>query len=186
MKMFSFLFAALLCLNVFAFPAPYGTKELYQIKLDLDTAEADIDTLETAQDDTNNTDGERVQKTIQVTYDATANGGTASTEYDLGVDLPAGAVVLEVIGQVTSTVESVNDNTISLVATPGLVLDTAADYTDTAAGTLITGDATNTLASAIYATSAKDLKAIIGAGASGVTGGKIKWLIRYIMGASGL
>ena len=185
--LFALFFLIIVTMSAFAdFPAGYPTKEVYQIKTDLDLNEADVLVLQNKGSDTYTTDGERFGKVLQVTWSATDDGGVASTAYDLSQNLPAGAIVREVWGQVVASITASDSNTITLIATPGLTLYPATNLGSASVGALIAGNATGTLTSAIYNSTEKDIIAVVGTGTAGLTSGELKFNIRYDMGEAGL
>jgi len=94
--------------------------------------------------------------------------------------IPANAIIKNSWYEVQTQVVSANDNTIAL-ACGSVTIDTAADLTDVVGGTIAAADITAT------ATSYKNVGAVacvptitIGAGASGVTAGRVRWFVEYV------
>jgi len=167
---------------VFGFPAPYQSKEIYNLKVKVDNQNSGL-----SNNSSLSTDGTYAKRYLRLTYNA-SEAGTAGTTFSASASLPAEAVLTGVYGQVYRQVVSANDNPIGLTCTAPLnsVADTAsenlfdlADLTDTTTGSVIS--VTNSASVQAFKEGC-DLYFEIGAGASGVTDGIIIFSIEYFIG----
>jgi hypothetical protein len=162
MKLLALLFAVVLTSTVFAFPAPYGTKEIYEIKTNSDTNTASL-----------------LQRKYVQTEAVTVTGAAAATVAS-GIVIPADAIITNVLLLVDTQVVSANDNTLALGCEATDDLLAAADLTDDAAASLLAGIPVGTAATAVQSDGCT-LTFTIGAGASGVTAGVLTVIAEYIV-----
>lgn len=118
-------------------------------------------------------------KIARFVYDVANDGGTSGNTYDLGVDLPAGAVItrsyMKVITQFTGT------GTTALMCEDAGNIKAAVSFVGTAANTFIEGESTGA-ASAFQRDIAADcdISAVI-AGGSALTAGKLLGWVQYVV-----
>ena len=179
------IIALLLCLvaiTAYAIPTGYKTPSLYNAIVGNDT---DIATNVTniATNVTNiATNLATLKERVQIAhYQLDATVTIAAGAIDTGIDIPAGSIIKQVYLYPVVQIVSANDNTIAVHCESANDLYTATDLTDTAAGTVIAGViAYNAAESAYLYSDGCDLTVTVGAGASGLTAGKLDIVVEYI------
>lgn len=162
-------------------PIGYQTKEIYEAFV----ANTAADAVQTANIATNADDIstlENIKKNVMV-YDlnVTSTLAAAATVAFSDQPIPANSIISNVFYEVETQVVSADDNTIAF-ACGSTTLDTAADLTDVVDGTIAAGDIViQTIGGHKNVGAAACTPTItIGAGASGVTAGRVRWFVEYV------
>lgn len=167
MKLFIFLLALTLSFTALAFPQGYQTKELYEVKTDLDSNTAAIAVRKHFQSET-------------ITF--TAAVYPASTAVATGMTIPANSIITDfyfVIDQ-TTAVTSADDNTVAFHCESANDLFSAADLTDTATGAFTAGVPTGVQTTFIESDGC-DITLTTGTGTSGLTAGALTAVVEYMV-----
>lgn len=181
MKLLSLVLVVLFSVSAFSFPIGYHTQEIY----DAFTANTAADAVQTANIATNAADIvvlENTKKSVQV-YDlnVTSTLAAAATVAFTAQPIPANSIIQNVFYEVETQVVSADSNTIAF-ACGSTTLDTAADLSGVAANAIAAGDiVTQTIGGHKNVGATACTPTItIGAGASGVTAGRVRWFVEYV------
>lgn len=182
MKLVSVILMLIVSSAVCAFPIGYQTLEIYENFL---SVESSI-TTNSANIATNTADINTIESTLpeKIHYEVydlnvTATLAAAATVTYPLQKLPANAVVVNSFYEVQTQVVSANDNTVAF-ACGSTTIDTAADLTDVVANTIAAADITATASTYKNVGAECTPTFTIGAGASGVTAGRVRWYVAYV------
>jgi len=180
MKLLTAILMLFVSTALYAFPSGYGTRTVYNAFLRGEKMITDVEDRATILEGRATLLEDGTLKYKSFTLNVTATLAAAATVVFVEAQLPAGAVIVKSFAQVETQVVSADDNTIALACGSAAIL-AATDLTDTAAGFIA-------LAITDVATTYKAVGAAvcsptvtIGAGASGVTAGKVKFTVAYIL-----
>ena len=170
------LLMLLVSLNAFAFPVGYQTIEIYDAfkkgEADIATNASDIDAIELVLPT-------KVNIAV-LDLNVTATLAAAATVTFPTKAIPANAIIKNSWYEVQTQVVSANDNTLAL-ACASVTIDTASDLTDVVANTIAAADITATAATYKNVGASPCVPTItVGAGASGVTAGRVRWFVEYV------
>lgn len=150
-----------------------------ELKFDRDGQSYVRDQPNSAVYDRNGDEGAFGMKVVRFVYDVAGDGGTSGNTYDLGADLPAGAVIIRSYTKVIT--EFAGTGTLALTCEDAGNIKVATDFVGTSANTFVEGKSTGA-ASAFVRDIAADcnISATI-AGGSVLTAGKLLGWVEYIV-----
>lgn len=125
-------------------------------------------------------DGIGLKRLVRSEWDATVDGGTSGTAYDLGEDLPANAIVTQNYFQVITQVVDDGSGTIAIHCASADDLFAAADISGSAAGTITDGVATGQAATMFDVGAAACDITLTVAGANASAGKLVHW-VEYVV-----
>ena len=200
MKLFCLgLIGLMLSTAAFSFPSGYGTQEIYDVKTAKDTNATNIST-NTSNISTNTAllanDGGgtasalfSAQKQAIIVFDAAdfgqatpfASGATLQS----GLTLPAGVVITKVLGSIDEVVSTASDNKLSLGCESASDLVAGIDLSAKADSAVFAGVPTGVAGNALYSDGCEVFFGV-GVGGSGITGGRVTFIIDYFLGITGI
>lgn len=124
------------------------------------------------------TDTQLVKRVARVTYDFAEHGGATST-IDLGVDLPAAALVERVDAYVVTQIVDGGAGTIALECEDSANLEAATDHSGVSAGSMLTMDVDGAIANFVGAIAAQCNISIVIGGAA-ISAGKVIFFVHYL------
>ena len=127
-------------------------------------------------------DGHYVKQIAQATYDYSKQGATAGATgtYDLGISIPANAIILQSwVYSITKPTTSASGTLAFKCQNTSDILATTAAASFAAAGASIDGSSTGAAAAFKYITAKCDIQAIVATGA--LTAGKVTAYVEYVI-----